>query len=303
MESHESHKTSNTALYIVLAILILSVIGNIYLFSASKKKEKNLGSRIDSLVTVRVNLQQELTSASNEITQYKGVNARLDSVVNEANSKIALQEEKINEMIRKEGNFTRLNKKLQGELEELKKLREEYLEKIDGLVAENQQLKQRNDSLNTTVSTLNEAKTSLEQKVSTASRLKIEYINVNTFKKKGDDKFLVTSMAKKTDKVIVCFSVLDNKVAEKGDHKVFIRIQTPDGKTLGDRSQGSKEFKNKDTGEDMLYTMEKVITYNNEAKNMCAGYSDDSKTFIPGKYNVEFYVDGMLTNKTNFELK
>ncbi len=61
-------------------------------------------------------------------------------------------------------------------------------------------------------------------------------------------------MAKRTNKMDVCFSVLENKIAQLGEKNVYLRIIEPGGKTLGARETGSNVFKMANSNEEVQYT-------------------------------------------------
>src|SRR5688500_3282930 len=136
-ENKENKKQSRPIIWIVL--LVISVLANFYLWNRNKETVVVYDTKIDSLITVRVEIEKELASTSYELNSFKGLAANLDSLVNEANAKIKDQEEKIKKLLKKESNQTTLNNKLQIELEELRKLKEAYLEQIDVLITENKQ--------------------------------------------------------------------------------------------------------------------------------------------------------------------
>jgi hypothetical protein len=300
-ENKENKKQSRPVIWIVL--LVVSVLANLYLWNRNRETVVVYDTKIDSLITVRVEIEKELASTAYELNSFKGLAANLDSLVNEANDKIKIQEEKIKTLLKKESNQSSLNKKLQAELAELRKLKESYLDQIDILITENKQLKAENAQLYTSVTALTEEKGQLEQKVSTASMLRTEYVKVNTMKRKGNDKYVSTSLAKKTNKIEVCFSLLDNKLTNAGEKMVYLRIIAPDGMPLGDKVKGSKSFLRNDTQEELMFTISKKIDYKNEKQELCLDYEEQERIMTAGTYIVEVYVDGNLSTTTNFILR
>jgi hypothetical protein len=301
MESTESKKQSRPVIWIVL--LVISVLANLYLWNRNRETVVVYDTKIDSLVTVRVEIEKELASTAYELNSFKGLAANLDSLVNEANDKIKDQEEKIKSLLKKETNQASLNKKLQAELAELRKLKDSYLEQIDALITENKQLKAENAQLYTSVSSLTEEKGQLEQKVNTGSMLRTEYVKVNSLKRKGNDKYVTTSLAKKTNKIEVCFSLLDNKLTPAGKKTIYLRIIAPDGMPIGDKAKGSKSFLKPDTQEELMYTSSQEIDYKNEKLEQCMNYEEQERIMTAGTYIVEIYVDGNLSTTTKFILR
>jgi len=297
---NESGKGSGTNKAIIV-LLILSIIGNIWQWRNQSNTIETYDVKVDSLITARVDVEKELTETYAELNKYKGISSRLDSLLSEANTKVADQENKIKQLMKKERNSASLNKKLQAELEELKKLRDEYLEKIDQLLVENEQLKKEKTELTGTVESLTK---NLETTVNTASILKSEYIKVASYKRKGNDKYSTTAMAKKTNKLEACFSIMDNKIAKPGEKMVYLRIVEPGGKTLGERSEGSSTFRMNGSNEEVMYTASQKIDYANAKQDLCLKWEEKERgVFTPGTYVVEIYVDGNLSGASSVVLR
>ncbi len=165
-------KDNKTLSYIIIALLLVSVIVNVYQWRNHSTTVVKYDDRIDSMIVVRVEVEKDLASTEVELEKYRGMSANLDSLLNDADSKMAKQEERIRELILKEKDAGRLSKKLKAELEELKKMRDEYLEKIDQLVTENKELKAKNEELNASVSNLSEEKKNLQSIISRPVKLK-----------------------------------------------------------------------------------------------------------------------------------
>ena len=293
-------KQNSNAGRVAWILLILSLIGNFYQWRNKTSTVETFQAKNDSLVTARIDVEKELATTSEELNKYKGQSARLDSLLMEANSKIDEQKEKIKEIIRKEKNAQSLNKKLAAELEEVKKLRDQYLEKIDQLLVENEGLKKDKAELTSTVETISK---NLETTVNTASVLKSEYVKVKSFKKKSSGKYTETAMAKRTNKLEVCFSILENKIAKPGTKDVYLKIVEPGGKTLGSRSEGSNVFKMAGSGDEVMYSTSQQVDYKNERQDVCMNWEEKERIFTPGTYVIEIYIDGNLSTAASYVLK
>jgi hypothetical protein len=287
---------------LLILLFLLSVIMNIYQW-ANSKNTTTVDTKLDSLVTVRVDLEQEISSATAELTRYKGLSLNLDSLVNEGNKKIGEQEEKIKQMLKKENDYASLNRKLNMELTDLKKLKEIYLEKIDSLITTNEQLTNQNTKLNSTLARLAKEKILLEQKVNVASQLKAESMYITAMKKKGDTKYTMTSLAKKTNTLKICFILQENKITPQGKKTISLRLITPDGVVMADKNQPIQTFVNVGTKEEMTCTVKKIIGYANVKQDVCLEHEDDQKVFSSGTYLVEVYVDGYLSGSTSYLLR
>ena len=298
MESTTSDKKNKNTTFIVL--LVLSVLLNVYQWWNHSDTITVYEQRVDTLIIERVNVEKELGETRNELNNYKGMNSQLDSMLAEATARVDKQDQRIKELIKKEKNSGQLNIKLKAELEELRAMREEYLGKIDSLLVSNQMLKEEKEQLTTSVKSLTK---NLESTVSTASVLAAEYIKVTPYKKKWNDKYTTTALAKRTNKVEVCFDLLENKIAKAGDKNVYLRILTPEGKVMGDRGAGSATFKKPGTGEDMMYSSMQTVTYSNAKQNVCLAYEEAERIYPKGTYTAEIYTDGSMGGTSAFTLK
>jgi len=294
----DGNKKSNNKIWLIL--FLVAAAFNIYQWMDKSSTVEKYDVQSDSLSTVAINLEKELGETYAELNQYKGTSERLDSLLEEANISIEEQRQRIEKLIRSEANTKARSKKLQAELDNLKKLREEYLEKIDELLVENQNLKKSNEDL---IEKNAEITKNLETTVNQASVLRSEYVRSSAFKKRSSGKFVETALAKRTNKLEVCFSLLDNPISQPGEKNVYIRVVEPGGKTLGDRSGGSSTFTVGATGEVVQYTAMEKITYANDKQDLCLQWEENERIFPAGTYAIEIYVDGNLSASSSHTLK
>ncbi len=296
MENQNSSGKKGTIWIILFAA---SALFNVYQWRNHTTTTEVYEVTKDSLITARVDVEKELGATIEELNKYKGINEHLDSLLAEANGKIDEQKARIQKLIRSEGNSASLNKKLAVELETLKKLRDEYLDKIDALMVENQRLKQDSTNLAGNVETLTK---NLEATVNTASVLKSEYFKIASYKKRNNGKFTTTVMSKRTNKLDVCFTLLGNAIAKGGEKNVYLRIVEPGGKVMGNRSAGSNSFKMAN-GEEVMFTNTVTVNYENKNMDQCIAYEESERVFTPGTYVVEVYVDGNLSGASSYVLR
>jgi hypothetical protein len=303
----QEQKKSNNAATLLLAFLLLFSAGaNVYQWksgdgagSGSSSSEKQ--AQIDTLLSVRIELERELASATAELEKYRGMSTSLDSLLNDANLKISDQEKLIRELIAKEKNSSALNSKLQVELANLRKMKEEYFDKIDALITENKELKAQNEILQESVGGLKKEKTVLQRKVDQAKLLKAEYLKVASFKKKSNGKYIESSTAKRTNKLELCFTIMDNPVAEKGERMIYVVVKEPTGKVLAGYSKAT--FNDADTGEEIVATASQKMDYNGNKQNVCLNFESDQRVLTSGTYSFSVYVDGVLLAESAYMLK
>lgn len=290
----------NKSNLLLIILLLLSVGFNIYQYSAKNTIISESKNERDSLITARVDIEKELNETYSELNQYKGENARMDSLLSIANTDLQSYENKIASLLKSESNKDQLNKKLLEELKEIKKLRDQYLEKIDNLLAENSRLKKDNSDLNTKVEQISK---DLQNTVNTASILRVEYLNISSFKKKFNDKYAPTLLAKRTNKFDICFTVLENKIAKSGTRTVYLRLISPNGKVIGDRTQGSGSFNDVKSNSQMQFTLSKSLDYTNANANICMTWESVGEKYDVGIYTAEIYIDGVFSSSKTLELR
>ncbi len=293
-------ENKNKSNLLLIILLLLSVGFNIYQYSSKNTIISESKNERDSLITARVDIEKELNETYSELNQYKGENARMDSLLSIANTDLQSYEYKIASLLKSESNKEQLNKKLLEELKEIKKLRDQYLEKIDNLLAENSRLKKDNSDLNTKVEQISK---DLQNTVNTASILRVEYLNISSLKKKFNDKYAPTLLAKRTNKFDICFTILENKIAKSGTRTVYLRLISPNGKVIGDRAQGSGSFNDVKSNSQMQFTLSKSLDYNNANANICMTWESAGEKYNVGIYNAEIYIDGVFSSSKTLELR
>ena len=287
-------------LIIIWIVLATSIGFNIFQWLNIHQLRETYESKVDNLLSSSATVEKELNDTYSELNKFKGISSNLDSLLKEAKGKVDEQKSRIEELVRHEKNNSVLNKKLQIELTSLKTMKEDYLEKIDALLLENEQLKKDKNDLTSTVESLSK---NLKKTVSTAGGLKSEYFNVAAYKKRSNNKYAATAIAKRTNKLEACFVLLENSIAEAGMKNVYLRIIEPGGKILGDRSAGSNTFRKSGSDEDLLYTGLKQIDYQNTKQDLCIFWEDSERTFSSGTYMVEVYVEGILSGISSINLR
>jgi hypothetical protein len=301
MEQEEKKSNNKAAILFIALLLLLSVGANVYQWKNQTTTVVQYDSQIDSLLTVRIELERELASATAELEKYRGMSTTLDSLLNDASSKIENQEKIIRDLIAKEKNTAVLNTKLKKELAELRKMKEDYFDQIDQLVAENKELKEQNIILQESVGGLKKEKTVLQTKVDKASMLKAEYLQVKAYKKKSNGKFVESATAKRTNKLELSFTIMDNVIAAKGERMVYVVMKEPTGKVLGGISKAT--FNDSETGEELMATASQKIDYNGNKQNLNLSFENDKRILTSGTYTMMVYVDGTLLGETAYMLK
>ena len=129
MENNNQGQKGSNKIWLIL--FLLSAMLNVYLWMHQGSQITTLETRVDTMSADSVNMEKEISDAKDEIKKYRGISANLDSLLNEANSKIDEQAKKIKSVL---GQRDKIKK----QLAELQALRDEYLARIadDRTVAE-----------------------------------------------------------------------------------------------------------------------------------------------------------------------
>ncbi|HEX8328968.1 MAG TPA: hypothetical protein VF629_15640 [Hymenobacter sp.] len=170
------------------------------------------------------------------------------------------------------------------------------------LYTETNTLKERQNKLTDTISTIARTNQELTEKVGVASRLQSENIQVAVItsknKEKDDDKD--EFKAKRVEKIKVTANLARNDVSPKETKAIYMRILEPDGAALYNLSTGGGTFTVE--GQEAFYTQKQDIVYDNTKQKLEFVYAKGAE-YKKGQHTVELYESGQLMGKTTFMLK
>jgi hypothetical protein len=292
---------------VIITLLILMILGSggasLFLWKKEITIETLIKHKTDTLYIVKNNLEEKIKSRSEELLLFKGKNKILDKLVLEGSTRITNLEADIASLSQQNsgGEYT---KEIEHKKAELNKVCRIYRDRIDVLLSQNKTIKKSNDSIATKLSKTIDEKEDLQDKVTIASEVKIEYLVITPMKKKFMSKKLEeTRKAWLVRNFNTCFTVMENKLAKTGSRTLYLRIVGPDGKVVGGSALGSGTFKNA-AGENIRYTNIKAFVFNGAKSNQCLDYEADPKdVFAEGAYRVEIYLDSKLSSAADIVLK
>jgi uncharacterized coiled-coil DUF342 family protein len=198
---------------------------------------------------------------------------------------------------------------LRQRLEELQQKYDESEAVILELKAQNQELTNENFRAQKLVEEtkvqndkLAQENSKLNKTVEIAKRLKTYELYADAVKLSGGGtKEKATDKAKKADRIRVCFTVLDNQLADKQEKSVYAVIKDADGKTF---TQGDKSMLTLLNGNEIQYSVKKEIFYDNKVMQICLNWDmTQNEELKAGKYTVDIYSDGVQIGATDFTLK
>ena len=170
------------------------------------------------------------------------------------------------------------------------------------LYTETTTLKERQNKLSDTISTIARTNQELTEKVGVASRLQSENIQVAviTSKNKEMDDDQDEFKAQRVEKVKVTFNLARNDVSPKETKAIYMRILEPDGAALYNLSTGGGTFTV--DGQEAFYTQKQDVVYDNSKQKLDFVYAKGAE-YKKGQHTVELYESGQLMGKTTFTLK
>ncbi len=312
-ESPEPRKNNGRVLLWVALVLVLLGINGVLLYLRSQEQDKNEQLTSD--------VQAKDTKLQEQIKEYETIKANFERQSQDL-QKLGLNNDSLRSRIAsvnadllrlrsfKAGSFSiamqRQYKQRATSLEgQLKKRDEEIAQlKTDNqtLFTETTTLKERQNKLTDTISTIAKTNRDLSDKVSVASRLQADNIKVSIItkknKEKADDK--EEFKAKRVDKVKVTFNLARNDVSPKESKAVYMRILEPDGAALYNLSTGGGTFTV--DGQESFYTQKQDVVYDNSHQPVEFTYAKGAE-YKKGIHTVELYEGGALMGKTTFTLK
>ncbi len=250
---------------------------------------------------------QELTAKYDSLMQaHEGLRGELKQ---EQEKVIALMRDY--ERLKATGGSTESSggKNLRARLEELQQAYDENEAIILDLKAKNQELTDENFKASKKVEELNAQNTKLTDEngklsktVDVAKRLKTYEVYADAVRLNSDKtKEKPTTKASKADRIRVCFTVLDNQIADKQEKILYAVIKDPDGKTFTNGDRSSITLLN---GNEISYSVKKEIFYDNKVMQLCMNWDVVSEEKLTvGEYQVEIYAEGVQIGQSAFELK
>ncbi|MDR1459072.1 MAG: hypothetical protein LBI60_02535 [Bacteroidales bacterium] len=288
-----SNKDTNKykRLSIILAILALLLLGITVYYVMTSREQDKISIEIEEQ---KDNLQQELDSILLAYETIKGEYGELNAQLSEKDSAILAQAEEIRTLIASREDVRRIKKKL----ELLQNQGQEYVKLLDSLYTVNQMLTQENIEIKQTVTRLSKEKDdlsiekeTLQEKVTTATKLKaynISFKGINL--KSGGKKEEETNKAKRVKKLKVVFTLSENELYPPGEMNIYSRISLPDGRVLALGKGEAYSFTN--DGKLLQYTIKTAVDYDNKAKQITMEWNLRTEDYaVAGEYTVQLFTE------------
>ncbi|AHJ98663.1 hypothetical protein [Hymenobacter swuensis] len=306
-------KNNNRVLLIVALILVLLGINGVLFYMNQQKSKQNEQLQAD-VVTKDAKLEEQ-------IKQYEALKADFERQSQEvqgmglANDSLEAKLAQINADLLKLRSFRassfsvaeqrRFKQRASNFEAQLRKKDEEIAQlKADNeaLYTETTTLKERQNKLTDTISTVVRSNQELSEKVAVASRLQAENIRIGVVnsreKEKADDDN--EFKARRVEKIKVTFNLGRNDVSPKETKQIMMRLIEPDGAALYNLSTGGGTFMI--DGAEAFYTAKQDVVFDNTRQPVQFLYAKGAG-YKTGLHTVELYEGGVMIGKTTFTLK
>jgi cell division protein ZapB len=306
MNEQTPEKQSSRKILLTIFIIVLIALNGVLLYLNIKNRDEN---------TVLTQQKKE-TQANLDLTE-----AKLDSISNELDVRIAevqklggdvealtqakeqLEKDKTQLKNANVAERRRLNEKIKG-YEELLVSKDEEISKLkmerDELYSENSNLKTKTVRLADSINTIDKEKRQLAEKVTIASALKAENLEISAINERGKERDKGEYRAKQIDRIKVAFNLGENNVAKVETKNIYMRLIEPDGAAVFDMATGGGTFVFE--GQETFFTAKQEILFDNTRQPVSFVFSKGTP-YKTGKHIVELYSDGFKIGQGSFVVK
>ena len=303
MENQGDAQKKPIAQYVLIGLLILLSGIGVFLVNENQNLKKELadcGISYDTSEEERVDVMNDLKLMAGE---YDSLMTNNDSI----NTELVEQRDKVDKLMADAKKYNWSIYKLKKEASTLREIMKGYVRTIDSLNTENVELRAENMTVRGALGAkekendaLKQNNTELQNKVKLGAKLAAVNFAVYGQRVKRNSVHKETNRASNTEKIKACFTIDANEVTEPGKKMVYLRIMTPEGTVLAERSDNTNMFGFE--GSKILYSVKKQVNYENQSLDLCM-YWDVVNQLTPGEYFVKAYIEGYEVGSTAMILK
>lgn len=296
-------KKGSIGLIVLVVLLLIISVGLIIWFFSMRTK---YNAMVEDKEQQRIELQDELNNLMAQHDSIKIEYGTLSDSLSIKDSIILANAKEIQQLLNYQWEYRKVNKKLNM----LREITQGYVHQLDSLFTVNRELKEENEKIRQQYSReqdksreLSKEKEELIEKVEQATVLKAYGVSAGGVRLTGSGRERETDKAKKIERVKICFTLGENKLAEPGTKIVYIRIVRPDNVVVTQKVGGDYTFEFE--GETLEYSSKKEVDYQNKDTYTCIYWTKKSKEdpAMVGTYNISIYADGFEIGKTSFDLR
>ena len=306
-----SGNSNRTLLWVIVGLAAVLVGLAVWFIIASTSQKKQLEEAIAlkeqaELDMAQRELQNDYDALNNEFAIFENSRQLVmdDSIKLELTQKYEtarLQIEKLQQELKNQKHKSSAEiKKLKDEISTLRNLLRHYVEEINRLNQENEQLrnenaevKSRNEQLTSQVRETSRRNEQLQERMTLAEKLNVTGVSLVALNKKGK----VEKKVQKATQLRVTFTIPQNNSTPVGEKTIYLRIVSPSGQVLG--GGGSFSFE----GASVPCSAKKVVEYAGEEIGGVTIYWDVNTALTAGSYTVELFADNYRLCSQRFELK
>lgn len=303
MENQEDTQKKPVVQYVLIALLVIVSAIGIFLVNENRNLKVALADCDSSYDTSESEKEEVMADLKLMAGEYDSLMTNNDSI----NTELIEQKEKVDKLMADAKKYNWSIYKLKKEASTLREIMKGYVRTIDSLNTENVELRAENMNVRGQLDTkeqennkLRENNSELENKVRLGAKLAALHFEVYGQRVKRNSVHKETTRASNTEKIKACFTLDENEVTEPGKKMVYLRIMTPEGTVLSERSDNSNTFEL--DGNRVLFSVKKQVNYENKQLDLCM-YWDVINALTPGEYFVKAYVEGYEIGSTSMVLK
>ena len=241
-------------------------------------------------------LEEEKAALITQLEDYKRDLASQVSANDSLNAYIAQETARLNALIEKVERVNAASasqiKNLREEVFSLRKKISRLTEQVDSVNQAYVQLNLLKDSIKDDLANevdrnniLTENNTLLSGKIEKALKLQLSNLEASAYRVNNIGVEKATSASKKSDRIKACMTIAKNVLAEKSEHTLYLRINTPDGRVLAADGKDRTMVVN---GETILYSASQVVQFNGEPTGCCIVFNVRTE-LAPGSYSLDVY--------------
>jgi hypothetical protein len=308
-----SVKNHQNTKYFWAAITVLALLsgGLGYLYLQEKALNNQKQVKIDAQIKEQVFVTGKLDSMSRELSFKIAEVQKLGGDITSLQLiKTNLENDKKQIINQKNINFNEYEQKIKNyevliakKDVDIQKLREEngiLATKNENLNLENTSLKTDKIKLSDSINVVEAKNQELANKVTQASALRAETINVYAVSARGKEREGGSYSARRVDKIRISFRLVDNPLTKQEDKEIIIRLLDPQGTIISDNVTGSGIFTY--NGLETIYTAKKHEQYTNSHQLVEFLYARGQE-YKKGKYSIELYCEGFKIGQGSFDVK
>lgn len=294
--------TRKNLYFLIIAAIV--IVGIVMFFLYMHSKQVRIENQLEQaqLQNEQLALANEYEQLNNEFAQYENQTILLanDSIVEKYAAAKAKVEKLLQELNQEKTKNRARIAQLEGEIKTLKAILKTYVERIDELSKENENLrnentrvKNRNRELSQNLSNAQRSNEELSERMTLAEKLNVTGVTLSSLKSNGKREKNIT----KAKQLMVTFTIPQNNSTPVGEKAIYLRIINPEGDLL--RGNGlTFTFE----GQSLDCSAMKTIEYAGEEIGGITMYWDVNTTLNPGEYTVELFADNFRLASRKFTM-